>query len=54
MEEKNKRRFFFFLHQHMSNCPDPALFVRHVSKEIPRGIRDVQGYDLVVNTSLAL
>lgn len=53
MEEKNKRRFFF-LHQHMSNCPDPALFVHHISKEIPLGIRDVQGYDLIVNTSLAL
>lgn len=40
--------------QCISNCFDPPLSVHHVSKEIPLGIRDVQGYDLIVNTSLAL
>lgn len=56
MEDNKNADFLFFvlLHQCISSCPDPALSLCHISKEIPLGIRDVQGDDLIVNASLAL
>lgn len=52
--EEEKKADYCSLHQHISNCPDPTLSGCCVFKKIPLGIRDVQGYGLIANASLAL